>query len=166
MYNRQQAVQYAEMYWNQRNPNYRYFGEDNCTNFISQVLHAGGIPMDYANSPNRGWWYQHKGGGKDQWSYSWAVAHSLHQYLNQKRNRGLKAVIYERPEQLQLGDVISYDWEGDGRWNHFTVVTLIDTRGIPFVHANSINSRYRFWGYHDSPAYSSKTRYTFFHIVS
>jgi cell wall-associated NlpC family hydrolase len=166
MYNRQQAVQYAERYWNHRNPHFRYFGEDNCTNFVSQVLLAGGIPMEFADSPNKGWWYRRKGGGKDEWSYSWAVAHSLYQYLRQKRSHGLRAVVYERPQQLQWGDLICYDWEGDGRWNHFTVVTYVGEQGQVLVHANSINSRYRDWSYQDSPAYTVNTRYTFFHILS
>lgn len=166
MYHRQRALEYAEMHWNQPNPHYRYFYSDNCTNFISQVLHAGGIPMEYSHSPSKGWWYRRIGDGRDEWSYSWTVAHSLYHYLRQKRNHGLRAVLYERPEQLELGDLISYDWEGDGRWNHFTVVTYKDPNGVPFVHANSINSRYRYWGYQDSPSYSSKTRYAFFHIVS
>ena len=50
--------------------------ENNCTNFISQCLHAGGAPM--RGYPNRGsgWWLQNK-----NWSYSWAVAHSLRLYL-------------------------------------------------------------------------------------
>ena len=166
MYDRLRAVQYAENYWNNRNPHFRYFGDDNCTNFVSQVLFAGGIPMEYADSPSKGWWYRHKGGGRDQWSYSWSVAHALYSYLMQPRSHGLRAVVYDRPEQLQLGDLISYDWEGDGRWNHFTVVTYVNKQGNVLVHANSTNSRYRNWNYYDSPAYSSKTRYTFFHIVS
>ncbi|PNB67364.1 hypothetical protein C1X64_31150, partial [Pseudomonas sp. GW456-E7] len=43
-YDRLGAVQYAEKFWNKRNPAYKNFS-DNCTNFISQCLHAGGAPM-------------------------------------------------------------------------------------------------------------------------
>src|SRR5690606_33581263 len=38
-YDRQQAVQYAERWWNDYNPAYRKFTDD-CTNFISQCLRA------------------------------------------------------------------------------------------------------------------------------
>lgn len=43
-YERMKAVQYAERWWNEFNPRYHKFTDD-CTNFISQCLHAGGIPM-------------------------------------------------------------------------------------------------------------------------
>lgn len=161
MYNRERAVQYAEQYWNQYNPAYRYFAEDDCTNFVSQVLYAGGLSMEMSNSPSRGWWYRQSGDKKDRWSYSWTVANALYQYLNQ----GKRAVRYNRADQLTIGDVICYDWEGDGRWNHNTVVTLIDGRGIPFVSAHSYNAHHRYWGYQDSPAYTPNTRYAFFHIL-
>lgn len=161
MYHRQKAVMYAEQYWNQPNPQYQVF-EDDCTNFVSQVLHAGGIPMEWSSSRSQGWWYRH--GTPNQWSYSWTVAHSLYHYLSQSRTTGWRAIRYSRADQLDIGDIICYDWDGDGRWNHNTVVTLIDGRGIPFVNARSYNSQHRYWGYQDSPAYTSKTRYAFFHI--
>lgn len=160
MYYRQQAVQYAEKYWNSHNPRYRLFSDD-CTNFVSQVLHAGGLSMEFTGSQTSGWWYQHQGGKQDRWSYSWTVAHSLYHYLNQ----GKRARRVEHAEQLEIGDVICYDWEGDGKWNHNTVVTLIDAVGIPFVTAHSANSHHRYWGYQDSPAFTAKTRYAFFHIM-
>src|SRR5690349_2003884 len=145
MYQRAQAVQYANHYWNSYNPAYPYFQEDDCTNFASQVLHAGGIPMDIHNSRNQGWWCQ-----SNQWSYSWSVAHSFYHYLNGKRTKGLQAQRVDRPEQLKWGDVICYDWDGDGKWNHNTVVTLIDGDGVLFVNAHSINSFQRYWTYTDS----------------
>ena len=70
-YDRLAAVQYAERWWNDYNPQYRKFTVD-CTNFISQCLLAGGAPMHGAPVRERGWWYQ-----GDNWSFSWAVAHSL-----------------------------------------------------------------------------------------
>lgn len=39
-YERMRAVQYAERWWNEFNPDYYKFTDD-CTNFISQCLHAG-----------------------------------------------------------------------------------------------------------------------------
>ena len=54
-YNRLKAVQYAERWWNDHNPTFKKFDVD-CTNYISQCLHAGGAPM--RGYPNRG-----KGGG-------------------------------------------------------------------------------------------------------
>ena len=49
---RQEAVDYAHQYAtddvNRRNPSYPSFGT-NCANYVSQALHAGGIPMDDKN---------------------------------------------------------------------------------------------------------------------
>ncbi|GAA3331576.1 hypothetical protein GCM10020331_088720 [Ectobacillus funiculus] len=56
-YSRLEAVKYAEAWWNGRNPAYSNF-QDNCTNFISQCLHAGGSPMNGYPSVGRGWWQQ------------------------------------------------------------------------------------------------------------
>ncbi|GHI01494.1 amidase domain-containing protein [Neobacillus kokaensis] len=157
-YDRLKAVQYAERWWNTYNPAYKKF-ENNCTNYISQCLRAGEAPM--RGHPNRGtgWWYQHT-----NWSYSWAVAHSLKNYLGIS-NRGLRAKEVSSPEQLMLGDVICYDFEGDGRFNHNTIVTGKDAYGMPLVNANTYNSRMRYWAYEDSSAYTPNIKYKFFTIV-
>ncbi len=159
-YDRQRAVQYAELWWNSYNPRYRHFDVD-CTNFVSQAIHAGGIPMHFARQRNQGWWYRD---GRENWSYSWAVAHSLRNYLA-RGGPHLKATAVNRADQLQLGDIICYDWEGDGRWDHNTIVTAIDPRGMPLVNAHTVNSRRRYWDYRDSHAWREQTRYAFFHIL-
>ncbi|MBO8163576.1 MAG: amidase domain-containing protein [Brevibacillus sp.] len=159
-YNRAKAVAYAETYWNSYNPAYLRFEVD-CTNFVSQCLHAGGIPMLYANSRSRGWWY--RGGARPSWSFSWAVAHSLYLLL-----RSGKAPFYARqvasPDQLEIGDVICYDFDGDGRWQHNTIVVAKDAAGMPLVNAHTTDSRQRYWEYRDSTAYTPNIRYGFFHI--
>jgi hypothetical protein len=159
MYDRHKAVQYAENYWNRYNPQYRYFSDNDCTNFVSQVLHAGGLPMEKSSSQGKGWWYQGGGSSNDRWSYSWSVAHVLYHYLGQ----GTRATRVQSASQLLLGDVICYDWDGDGRWNHNAVVTYI-SGGVPYVSAHSINRYNHHWAYEDSSAYTDQTRYTFFHI--
>lgn len=157
-YNRLRAVQYAERWWNSYNPAYKKFEVD-CTNFISQCLHTGGAPMrGYPNRGN-GWWLQN-----NIWSYSWAVANSLKSYLSNSKS-GLRAREVSGPEHLLLGDVICYDFEGDGRYNHNTIVTGKDAYGMPLVNAHTYNSRMRYWAYEDSSAYTPKIKYKFFTIV-
>jgi hypothetical protein len=157
-YNRLKAVQYAERWWNSYNPAYKKF-ENDCTNFISQCLHIGGAPM--RGYPNRGagWWLQ-----KNNWSYSWAVANSLKLYLANSKS-GLRAREVSSPNQLLLGDVICYDFEGDGRFNHNTIVTGKDANGMPLVNAHTYNSRMRYWAYEDSSAYTPKIKYKFYSII-
>lgn len=157
-YDRRKAVQYAERWWNSYNPKYEQF-ENDCTNFISQCLHEGGAPM--RGYPNRGsgWWMQN-----NNWSYSWSVAHSLKNYLANSTT-GLRAKEVSSARELKLGDVICYDFEGDGRYNHNTIVTAKDANGEPLVNAHTYNSRNRYWAYEDSTAYTPNIRYTFFTIV-
>jgi hypothetical protein len=157
-YNRLKAVQYAERWWNSYNPAYKKFEVD-CTNFISQCLHTGGAPM--RGYPNRGagWWLRN-----NNWSYSWAVANSLKIYLSNSKS-GLRAREVSSPDQLLLGDVICYDFEGDGRFNHNTIVTGKDAYGMPLVNAHTYNSRMRYWAYEDSSAYTPKIKYKFFSII-
>lgn len=156
-YNRLKAVQYAERWWNDYNPAYKKFEVD-CTNFISQCMRAGGAPMRGMPNRSKGWWM-----GKT-WSYSWSVANSLRWYLTSSKV-GLRANEVKNPGELLLGDVICYDFEGDGRYNHNTMVTAKDAYGMPLVNAHTTNSRMRYWSYEDSTAYTPNIKYKFFSIV-
>ncbi|PSL45216.1 putative amidase-like protein [Salsuginibacillus halophilus] len=156
-YNRREAVRYAERWWNERNPAYQSFA-DNCTNYISQCLKAGGAPMHGSPNRSRGWWYT-----GDNWSYSWSVAHSMRWYLS-GADQGLTARRVEKAADLELGDVICYDFDGDGSWQHTTIVTAKDGRGEPLVNANTADSRHRYWAYEDSTAWTPNIEYAFFHI--
>ena len=69
-------------------------------------------------------------------------------------------------EELILGDVIAYDFEDDGRWNHTTIVVAKDADGMPLVNAHSANSRRRYWNYEDSSKYTPQMKYKFFHIIN
>lgn len=159
-YDRERAVAYAHRHWNSANPAYPRFNDD-CTNFISQCLHAGGIPMVYANEKTKGWWM--RPGKTSVWSYSWSVAHSLYLLL-----KSGKAPMYAEQkstvEELQPGDVICYDFDGDGRFQHNTIVVAMDAFNMPLVNARSSNSQLRPWKYEDSTAYTPNIRYAFFHI--
>ncbi|RSL30533.1 hypothetical protein D7Z54_25830 [Salibacterium salarium] len=156
-YDRRAAVQYAEQWWDDYNPRYRTF-TDNCTNFISQCLREGGAPMRGMPDRGKGWWF-----GKQDWSYSWAVAHSFRWYLSSS-TEGLTAKEIETATDLGLGDVICYDFNGDDRWQHSTIVTSFDGNGEPLVNAQTSNSRARYWKYEDSTAWTPNIKYKFFRI--
>ena len=95
-YNRLKAVQYAERWWNDHNPTFKKFDVD-CTNYISQCLHAGGAPMrGYPNRGN-GWWMKN-----NNWSFSWSVANSLRLYLPASTT-GLRAKEVSSPRAIIAG---------------------------------------------------------------
>ena len=156
-YNRQAAVDYATKWWNSYNPAYPSFQVD-CTNFISQCLRAGGAKMTGYPNRSKGWWIQ---GGN--WSYSWSVAHALRWYLETSK-QGLRARRLNSPLDLELGDIIFYDFEGDGKVNHSTIVTSF-INGEPYVHAHTSNSANRHYLYKDSSAYTPNIKYYFYHIL-
>lgn len=157
-YDRLQAVQYAERWWNDYNPAYIKFEVD-CTNYVSQCLHAGGAPMRGYPNRTRGWWMQN-----NNWSFSWSVANALEVYLRSSTT-GLRAKEVDDPLELQLGDVICYDFQGDGRFDHNTIVTGKDANGMPLVNAHTYNSRMRYWAYEDSTAYTPNIKYKMYSIV-
>lgn len=162
-YDRAKARRYAETWWNGANPKYMRFEVD-CTNFVSQCLFAGGAPMNYTGKRESGWWYQGKDGSRELWSFSWAVAHSLQSFLASSQS-GLRANVVAAPHRLAVGDVICYDWDGNGRYQHNTIVTGFDALGMPLVNAHTTDSRMRYWDYRDSYAWTPNTRYRFFHIA-
>lgn len=157
-YNRLKAVQYAERWWNDYNPAYKKFEVD-CTNYISQCLHAGGAPMRGYPSRSNGWWMQN-----NNWSYSWSVANAMRWYLPGSKF-GLRAREVASAGKLKLGDVICYDFQGDGRFDHTTIVTGHDGNGMPLVNAHTANSRKRYWAYEDSTAYTPNIKYKFLSIT-
>lgn len=157
IYDRLAAVKYAEHWWNSYNPAYQKFNVD-CTNYISQCLRAGGAPMRGMPDRGKGWWYQ-----ANNWSFSWAVAHSLRWYLSGS-TEGLQGKEVDVASDLYPGDVICYDFQGDGRWDHNTIVVAKDANGMPLVNAHTDNSRHRYWSYEDSTAWTPEIKYKFFRI--
>ncbi|MCR8643052.1 amidase domain-containing protein [Paenibacillus sp. N1-5-1-14] len=161
-YNRARVAEYAEQWWDSYNPSYMKFDVD-CTNYVSQCIFAGGAPMNYTGKRDIGWWYVGKNYNQELWSYSWAVANALgHHVPNSKK--GLRGRIVSSPKELDIGDMISYDWEGDGRYTHSTIVVAKDSYGMPLVNAHTTNSKHRFWAYRDSYAWTANTRYSLIHI--
>ena len=156
-YNREAAVAYAKRWWNDANPAYPFFEVD-CTNFVSQCLRAGGATMYGYPNRSAGWWLQ-----GDTWSFSWSVAHSLRWFMETSK-QGLRAVRVMSPSELQIGDVIFYDFTADGRIDHSTIVTTM-YNGVPYIHAHTSNSENRHYSYNNSTAYSPNIRYYFFHIT-
>jgi hypothetical protein len=157
-YDRLAAVRYAERWWNSYNPSYKSF-ENDCTNYISQSIHAGGIPMTVHSIKSKGWWMRN-----NSWSYSWAVANAFRWYLSGSKS-SLQTQEKESANQLLPGDVICYDFDGDGHYQHSTIVVAKDSLGEPLVNAHTTNSRMRYWGYEDSTAYTKRIQYKFFHII-
>lgn len=147
-YNAEKAVEYAYKwtmdsddpnYQPKRNPDYNYYKKgdnltswNDCTNFVSQVLHEGGgidqvhkdvWGLDYKSMEN---WYYNEGWFFSQKpSYSWGGADSLYKHLK-SHSEGVRRVY--NTSDLQIGDLVQVDMEDDGKFHidHSVVVTKIE----------------------------------------
>lgn len=127
-YDADAAVAYAHL-WTEEgqtlsNPNYHRYDED-CTNFVSQVLYAGGIPQITGNRTSTSSWY-YDWGILARPSYTWSGAHNLYEHLRDYRSN---IVRITSTADLKVGDIISFDTEpNDGTFHigHTAVVTRKD----------------------------------------
>ncbi|HHT26692.1 MAG TPA: amidase domain-containing protein [Firmicutes bacterium] len=143
-YNRSAAVSYALRHVFNPNPEFANMdtlgGGGDCTNFVSQCLLAGGWRMDYrATGFDSEWWYRRRstqpfdGDQRDWWSCTWSLPSLFILYLS--LYFGQRYDLLARPSRarlLRLGDIIFYDWDGDGFYDHSVIVTR-RINGWPYV---------------------------------
>ena len=93
-YNRTSAVTYADNWAHLRNTNYPLANEtdcncNDCTNYISQVLHNGGYPLrtgDYDENSYYEWWFRDPAQYFVNYSTTWSATNWLNVYLTQYPN--------------------------------------------------------------------------------
>jgi hypothetical protein len=129
-YDREAGAYYARL-WSQGggNPYYYRFGND-CTNFASQALRAGGLkdvtgPLfpRSARQNRTVWWYDNLI-NKDSWT--WDNADYLASFLLYS-GRGH---MVNNWSDLEVGDVVQMIWRGESTIGHSAIVTLIDRNGM------------------------------------
>ena len=118
-YDRTAAEQYMRQYDHQRNS--RWYAYDdvggNCMNFGSQVLLAGGIPMDEEGGSK---WYWH---GQNTLDLSWINVGRFYSYARENRGYGLVADTEANYYTGEVGDILILG--PDGGHNHTTVISGI-----------------------------------------
>jgi len=126
-YNPTKAVQYADKWWNKRNPAFLSYGFNDCANFVSQCLIAGGLSLKSSSLADK------KG--------SIAQCSSLDTYLT----RTLKATVWKKtptqpaPAALQPGDVAIF-----GNWwglRHAAIVSAKQSNGQPLFNAHTYDRK-------------------------
>jgi streptogramin lyase len=130
------AAQYA-VYWGNeghhsaRNPYYHDYGSNNCTNFISQILRAGGAKFMRAFEHGDGsWWYRNLSNGMfappdSGWddTESWRLADELPRHLWRFGLAHIDPI--QQPWGWTKGNIIALDWfgtNGKGDINHLVFV--------------------------------------------
>jgi Putative amidase domain len=119
--NRQAMVEYATKWWNSRNPDYFVYDQD-CTNYASQLLRAGGITFRNAlndRSSPLSWWYNM---AFPAYAYrqsdSWSVAPNFHSFFSSSPDI---AQAVNRTSYLNVGDIVQVG--SDGYLYHTMIVT-------------------------------------------
>ena len=137
-YNREKAISYSYKWIKERNPKWYKSPDSNCQNYASQVLYAGGIPMDIKGNYLSQWKFYSP--ADEQWviikeekkrgiSYSWINVKKFREYVNKNKDYGLCAkadvnLFYGEPgDIIQVGYldsqkhtvVVSDTYEKDGK---------------------------------------------------
>ena len=118
-YDRAAAEQYMRQYDHQRNDRWHAYDDvgGNCMNFGSQVLLAGGIPMDEEGGSK--WFWR----GQNDLDLSWINVGRFYSYARENRRYGLAADTEANYYTGEVGDILILG--PDGGHNHTTVISGI-----------------------------------------
>ncbi|MBQ7793122.1 MAG: amidase domain-containing protein [Clostridia bacterium] len=116
-YDREMAVAYARKWAYGFNPEFYNFDDigGDCTNFASQCLYAGGLEMNFM--PVTGWYYI----SVNNRTPSWTGVNELYNFLINNTGVGPRATEVEL-EELEIGDLVQFDFQGDGSFDHTPVI--------------------------------------------
>jgi hypothetical protein len=154
-YNGAAAAAYADSYWqnyNQAYPSFANSGGD-CTNFVSQALFAGGITMRLSppNSGNAAWYMVKT---KRHWSYAapWVNAQDNSIFALQHLPGVTQVASYygiapgqKVSDNAAQGDIVLYDFNNDGVYDHEGIVVANDGTSWDLVDAHTNNRYHAYW---------------------
>ena len=122
-YERSKAKAYAAKYANSRNDDYYDYSKlgGNCVNFVSQTIHAGGVPMDYYGDYQ---WkhyssylnYDNEPEGR---TASWTATGYFYNYAKNNTGYGMCAEVGINPYYALAGDAFEVGYDG---YTHGVVV--------------------------------------------
>ncbi|SNV18947.1 Putative amidase domain [Dermatophilus congolensis] len=133
VYDRKKAVAYAwkHVYFHNKKQ-YPTWRNVDCTNFVSQVLNAGGWSnVPGAFSSDKAWYF--KGGTQNpspqsvKTSLSWINASKLGDFMRANPDR---AVMFRDPANAKVGDIVQFKWSKNNRISHSAVVTGVTAFGL------------------------------------
>jgi hypothetical protein len=130
-YNYGAMADYARRYVFNYNPDYRRFEQD-CTNFISQAMRAGGWTdvLGWYTS-NSAWWYN-----SENQSYTWAGAQNWYWFATRSGRTFILGSIWN----LALADVLQLDFDKNGNIDHSMIVTKTTADGEKYLTYHTTNT--------------------------
>lgn len=109
-YNSSSAVAYARKWAFSKNPGFNYYPDNDCQNFVSQSVYAGGVP-------GSAYWYNgHK---------NWTVVPNFFKYINDN------GYTYggTSSSSARVGDVVQLYNSGKAQWSHSMILTSKSSSG-------------------------------------
>ena len=113
-YNRQMAVEYANFWAFNRNPQYYDYSNlgGDCTNFISQCIYAGSGVMNYTR--DIGWYYRNANDKAPAWTAARYLHPFLTRYTADPGPYGTEADV----SQIEVGDIVQLAFQDTGTFTH------------------------------------------------
>ena len=146
-FDREKAYEYAITWVGRRNTSKWHTYSANCVNFVSQVMYAGGIPMDHYGSEQ--WkWYSTKKNTKNTASgfvYSWTYVPSIVSYFKNNTGYGLCGKYNDNLYLGDKGDIIVVGSTGPTRHVVSVVGQIKDENGKVvdlLVNSNTVDLEY------------------------
>lgn len=140
-YNRDLAVEYANIWAYERNPRYYDFSEigGDCTNFASQCLYAGCDVMNY--TPVYGWYYENLNNRAPAWT---SVVY-FHRFLINNEGVGPFGVDVGI-SKIEAGDFVQLRFRRKESFGHTPIIVKIEqpiSLANIYVAAHSFDADYR-----------------------
>lgn len=152
------AAAYARTWATGSNPAYGRFGND-CTNFASQAMEAGGWTMlvggGYCADRTKDsvWWFKRDGCDRT-WpipnvhaSHTWGGAHNFYNFVK----ASVRGAAVSRVADLNVGDVLQMDFSGGGHIGHTMIVTQKNATNLFFSYHTSDHLDEPFWPHGTNP---------------
>lgn len=130
-YNRSGAVEYAHKWANDRNPEYKDFGNVDCTNFVSQCAYeGGGIP---SRSIPPAWTPANK--NDIIVAKAWTSVNEFYDFMT---SMGYASSPPDGVKHGDLGDIIQFYNSSKSDYTHAAIITKMDDIGMYYsAHSNN-----------------------------
>lgn len=146
---------FEQKYYNSSYGNYGNLGGD-CANFVSQCIHAGGMPFYRCSHAGKSGtyctcgWYYYTGSNR---TATWTGAPYLRNWMG--ANRG-KIIDDIDADDVFVGSPVFQMKEGRTKWHHATICVGFNSAGTPVVNSHTADWYHAVWNYEgDTTRYST-----------
>ncbi|PEP57864.1 MULTISPECIES: amidase domain-containing protein [Bacillus] len=131
------ALDYVNNWWNNRNPDYAKWDPNDCMNYVSQILKAGGIKETLPSTiqpsgidSNKNYWYSKKQGDNIfTESSTWINVEDFYTFWS-KTQKVITPDKLNIMRDIEVGDVIQLQKKSGGSYYHAMFVVKKDSETV------------------------------------